>query len=159
MSIVSHVHLRTCTDARAQQHAQRKTSSCITTCHLDAYFVPIFGKWPHSRTMTSYIVRGCQGNHALWPLFHQSSCLIRSSTKSPKPVARILQVFCQTVFITVHGNFHIVYSVHCKSWKLARRLWPNAVVRQKMLQNTSLPLNHSLHIPVIIVVLKCSHNL
>jgi hypothetical protein len=70
-----------------------------------------------------------QNDMTHWPRLPRDPCplalvppkspwLITSSTKSPEPVTRIFQVFCKTVFITVHGNFHIVHSVHCKSWKL-----------------------------------------
>ena len=83
MSIVSHVNLRTCTGERAQQHAQRRTSSCITTCPLDAYLVPIFGKWPHSRAIWPLILcEVAKGSMSFGP--YSTKVILASSTKSPE---------------------------------------------------------------------------
>lgn len=128
MSIVSHVNIRTCTGERAQQHAQRRTSSCITTCHLNAYLVPIFGNWPHSRTIWQLILREvAKGSMPFGPYSTKVFRLITSSTESPEPVARTLQVstgpylsrymetFIQFIPCTVnHGNLLVVCVAECR---------------------------------------------
>jgi hypothetical protein len=126
----------------------RRGSSFITTYRLDAYLGPVFGHWCLSETIGHLGLREA----AMWsiPYVSHYANVIPTHIKLQKfrpcgiiqPVAWIIQVFCQTVFIMVYGNWFLV-----------------CVVDSRCLAQAGLPIAHSLHIPVIIVALKCSHNL